>query len=549
MDIPRVIADRFRVEREIGRGGMGTVYRATHLGLERIVAVKILKPEFAADPEVGERFMREARTMARLRHPRAAMIFDAGRLPDGRPFIVMEHVEGETLADALAREGRFDAVRAVRVACEICDVLAEAHRLGIVHRDLKPSNIMLNARGVCVLDFGIAKVLADSTEVTRTHLTTESGLIIGTPRYMSPEQCLGQNVGPASDLYSVGVLLYEMLAGHPPFTDQLQSVVLVKQATAAPPSLVGVNAVVPRRLAFVTHALLAKQPANRPTSAQAARAQLERSLAPLSSFDAAPDPFAATVAALDARPAFAPRLLAGAIVCGLLGGCLLAWSRGIVGGSGLTKVQAAGAPHAAAQRFAGGQMDVPGALSGGNSTPDSAQTFTPAAARQLAASLVTRGLISDARALRTAGGAPPRIVAVRGEHETSSGGDGGGARLVVLEQRVGLTGGYRVATELPLDIDGFRGANWSLDVLDADNDGNDELLCTGTGARDDLFSRRLVLYAPAARQTYSVRVGLDGREARAMRVRWSANAAGERAKPYRAALRERALASMPRARS
>ncbi|HZG51956.1 MAG TPA: serine/threonine-protein kinase, partial [Pyrinomonadaceae bacterium] len=238
MDIPRVIANRFRIECEIGRGGMGTVYLATHLGLERPVAIKVLKTEFAADPEVAERFMREARTMARLRHTRAAMIFDAGSLPDGRPFIVMEHVEGATLADVLAREGRFPAERAVRIACEICDVLAEAHALGIVHRDLKPSNIMLNERGVSVLDFGIAKVLTASADVTKTHATTESGLIIGTPRYMSPEQCLGQPVGPASDLYSVGVIVYEMLTGQPPFTDQLQSAVLVRQATSAPPPLV-----------------------------------------------------------------------------------------------------------------------------------------------------------------------------------------------------------------------------------------------------------------------------------------------------------------------
>ncbi|MDT7602580.1 MAG: eukaryotic-like serine/threonine-protein kinase, partial [Acidobacteriota bacterium] len=271
MDIPQVIANRFRVECEIGRGGMGTVYRATHLGLDRIVAVKVLKKDVAADPEVAERFMREARTMAKLRHARAAMIFDAGKLPDGRPFIVMEHVEGTTLAEVLARDGRFAPERAVRVATEICDVLTEAHRLGIVHRDLKPSNIMLNERGVCVLDFGIAKVLANSADTTRTHATTESGLIIGTPRYMSPEQCTGQPVGPASDLYSLGVLLYEMLAGQPPFLDQLQSAVLVKQATQPPPPLVSRRADVPRRLALVVHALLAKSTSDRPKSAREAR--------------------------------------------------------------------------------------------------------------------------------------------------------------------------------------------------------------------------------------------------------------------------------------
>src|ERR687890_2044732 len=127
MDVPHIIAGRFRIECEIGKGGMGTVYRATHLGLARTVAVKIIKPEFASDPDVTDRFMREARTMARLRHPHAAMIFDAGNLPDGRHFIIMEFVEGVTLSQALQTEGRFTPERAVRIASEICDVLNEAH--------------------------------------------------------------------------------------------------------------------------------------------------------------------------------------------------------------------------------------------------------------------------------------------------------------------------------------------------------------------------------------------------------------------------------------
>jgi serine/threonine-protein kinase len=160
MDVPQFIAGRFRIEREIGTGGMGTVYLATHLGLERPVAVKIIKREFAGDADVADRFLREARTMAKLHHPHAAMIFDAGNLPDGRHFIVMEFVEGETLSQVLAREGRFSAQRAVDIATQICDVLEEAHRLGIIHRDLKPSNILIGKRGVCVLDFGVAKVLA-----------------------------------------------------------------------------------------------------------------------------------------------------------------------------------------------------------------------------------------------------------------------------------------------------------------------------------------------------------------------------------------------------
>ncbi|HEV2862718.1 MAG TPA: serine/threonine-protein kinase [Pyrinomonadaceae bacterium] len=330
MDTPHVIAGRFRVEREIGRGGMGTVYRASHLGLERPVAVKILKQEFAAHPEVADRFMREARTMARLKHPRAAMIFDAGHLADGRPFIVMEYVEGATLAEVLAREGRFDPARAVRVAAEILDVLAEAHALGIVHRDLKPSNIMLNARGVCVLDFGIAKVLQDSTDVTRTHATTETGLVIGTPRYMSPEQCLGHRVGPASDLYSVGVLLYEMLAGRPPFTDQLSSAVLVKQATTPPPPLAGLRPDCPRRLAQAVHALLAKAPAHRAASAAEARTLLERAVEPpprvVVGLVPESEPLASTIGALDSgRFAFA-RVATAFTILSILTTVLIMWA-------------------------------------------------------------------------------------------------------------------------------------------------------------------------------------------------------------------------------
>src|SRR6266478_4888555 len=278
MDVPHIIAGRFRIECEIGKGGMGTVYRATHLGLERPVAVKVIKPEYALDPDLAERFMREARTMARLRHTHAAIIFDAGNLPDGRHFIVMEFVEGETLSEALARESPFTPERTVKIVSDICSVLAEAHSLGIVHRDLKPSNIMLTDRGVCVLDFGVAKVLATSTDATATHATTGSGMIVGTPRYMSPEQCLGQRVGARSDLYSLGILAYEMLTGHPPFTDALPSALLVKQATAPAPPLPKLRPDIPKPLALAVHTLLAKRAEDRPRTAVVARAMLVRSL-------------------------------------------------------------------------------------------------------------------------------------------------------------------------------------------------------------------------------------------------------------------------------
>jgi serine/threonine protein kinase len=535
MDIPRVIANRFRIECEIGRGGMGTVYLATHLGLERPVAIKVLKTEFAADPEVAERFMREARTMARLRHARAAMIFDAGSLPDGRPFIVMEHVEGSTLADVLAREGRFTAERAVRIACEICDVLAEAHALGIVHRDLKPSNIMLNERGVSVLDFGIAKVLATSADVTRTHATTESGLIIGTPRYMSPEQCMGQPIGPASDLYSVGVLIYEMLAGQPPFTDQLQSAVLVRQATAPPPPLVARCPETPRRLALAAHTLLAKNPSDRPKSAREAQALLERSLADTTQPLIMPEvaPFASTLATINTRASNAPQLMAAATVFAVLAGVLFFWSNN---------------GNAGARANAGSlqsERTLPAAIVQSTSAESNDEQSAPPiiraslsndAARQIAATVSIDGNVSEARVLRTTRGT--YIAAVRDERSR------GASQLLLMETR-GAMGGFRVAARAELDKEGFRGAKWTAEVIDADNDGYDEVICTGSDSRDDPFSRRLVLYVPRTRQSYSMRAGMDGREARAVRLKWSANAAGDRAKPFRAALRARALADLP----
>jgi serine/threonine protein kinase len=454
MDIPRVIANRFRIECEIGRGGMGTVYLATHLGLERPVAIKVLKAEFAADPEVAERFMREARTMARLRHTRAAMIFDAGSLPDGRPFIVMEHVEGATLADVLAREGRFSPERAVRIACEICDVLAEAHALGIVHRDLKPSNIMLNERGVSVLDFGIAKVLTASADVTKTHATTESGLIIGTPRYMSPEQCMGRQVGTASDLYSVGVLVYEMLSGEPPFTDQLQSAVLVRQATAAPPPLMARCPEVPRRLAMATHTLLAKNPSDRPQSAREARAMLERSIQQTAQLVMPEDtaPFASTLATINTRSSNGSRLIAAATILAMLGGLFFAWSnsnttsaRGKAGSAsrpGASRpVASSTSPAAATDVQTDFVNDFEDAGREATASPVIPASLSGDAARQIAATVSADGAVSEARALRTMRGAS--IAAVRDERQRS-----GMSQLVLMETR-GAMGGFRVTARAP----------------------------------------------------------------------------------------------------
>ena len=277
--IPQLIGSNLRVEEELGRGGMGTVYRATHLGLDRVVAVKILNQEVAANANVSQRFAREAKLMAKLRHPRAAMIYDSGTLPDGRLFIVMEYVEGVTLADVLKKTGKMPYRQAVEIAVSICDVLSEAHSLGIIHRDLKPANIMLNGRDVYVLDFGIAKLLnSDSAETLKLSMTG-NGALIGTPHYMSPEQCLGEPVEARSDLYSLGALLYETLSGRPPFDEEVFSAIIIKHAMVEPPPLNDLNGEIPAALIQVVNQLLAKKPSDRPANAEAAKVLLLASVA------------------------------------------------------------------------------------------------------------------------------------------------------------------------------------------------------------------------------------------------------------------------------
>jgi predicted Ser/Thr protein kinase len=529
MDTPQIIAGRFRVEREIGRGGMGTVYRASHLGLERPVAVKILKQEFAAYPEVAERFMREARTMARLRHPRAAIIFDAGHLADGRPFIVMEYVEGSTLAETLAREGPFAPERAVRVVAEICDVLSEAHALGIVHRDLKPSNIMLNERGVCVLDFGIAKVLQTSTEVTRTHPTTESGLVIGTPRYMSPEQCLGHRVGPATDLYSVGVLLYEMLAGRPPFVDTLSSVVLVKQATAQPPSLLGLRPDLPRALAQAVHGLLAKNPAHRPASAADVRGMIERSVEVsrinITTGGVPAEPFASTIGALRSGRYTFTRVASLFALLAMAFTVMVAWSAR-AGQTGALKALAADPDVTAAALMPRNKARAP------RRQPEAAP-LTAADAWKVATAL-TKGKVVDARVVGTGAGQVVAAVAALPSE--------GGARSLFVIERGAARGSYTVASQMRLDVEGFRGADWTEEAVDLDGDGYDEVLCTGSGPSDGARDgRRYVVYAPRKRETYSLHLAPDSSGAHQLRATWSPNTQGREAELFRHALRQLAL--------
>ena len=253
-----VIHDRFRIIAPIARGGMGAVYKAEQAPLGRLVAIKVLSPKHdeEKDPEFRKRFFLEAATVAKLSHPNTVTVFDYGQ-SDGIYFIVMELLEGVTLKTALKRDGAFGPERAMQVTKQICRSLREAHRLGIIHRDMKPGNVMLLEQGdekdyVKVLDFGLVKDIEAEDEED----LTQAGVFMGSPKYMAPEQIQGERVDGRSDIYSVGVLLYEMLAGAPPFVREKQVQILMDHINAPVPPL---PASVPPELAEVVEKCLAKK--------------------------------------------------------------------------------------------------------------------------------------------------------------------------------------------------------------------------------------------------------------------------------------------------
>ena len=219
-----ILAERYELIDEIGRGGFGMVYRAKQLNMDREVAVKLLPPNFMSIPDVVERFKREAQLASRLRHPNTITLHDYGS-HENVLYIVMELLTGEDLADVLKRDGKLPVKRAIKIARQVLKSLSEAHEQGIVHRDLKPENVFLSVVGedtdvVKVLDFGIAKLASPRPEDAhdeKNRALTISGSTVGTPTYMSPEQAAGEEVTGQSDLYTLGVILYEMINGRPPF--------------------------------------------------------------------------------------------------------------------------------------------------------------------------------------------------------------------------------------------------------------------------------------------------------------------------------------------
>ncbi len=265
-----VIGGRYRIEAQIGAGGMAEVFRGFDTVLSRPVAVKILAPQFARDPEFVERFRREARAAARLNHPNVVAVYDTGAA-DGTNFIVMEYVEGRTLADFLGQGGKLTPARALEIAEHVCDALEAAHAQGVVHRDVKTANIMITRQGVVkVMDFGIARIAEGAQTLAQT------AAVLGTAAYLSPEQAQGRPVDARSDIYSLGVVLYEMVAGRPPFTGDSPVAVAYKhvQESPAPPS--ALNPEVSPPLDAVVMRALAKNPANRYASAVKFRDDLER---------------------------------------------------------------------------------------------------------------------------------------------------------------------------------------------------------------------------------------------------------------------------------
>lgn len=315
------LADRYAIEREIGSGGMATVYLAEDLKHHRKVAVKVLRPELAAT--LGpERFLREIEVAARLQHPHILPLHDSGEA-GGFLYYVMPYVEGQSLREKLVEEGELPIDEAVRVIKEVVDALAHAHEHGVVHRDIKPDNIMLSGRHAMVTDFGVAKAVSEATG--QQQLTT-AGVALGTPAYMAPEQAAAEDhIDHRADIYAIGAMAYELLAGRPPFTGNTSQAILGAHVTETPEPVTKHREAVPPALEQLVMKCLEKKPADRWQSAEAMLPQLEAMATPSGGMT--------PTGTLPAAPARAPlqRNLIGAVAAAVLlvaGGWWIASGRG-----------------------------------------------------------------------------------------------------------------------------------------------------------------------------------------------------------------------------
>jgi serine/threonine protein kinase/HAMP domain-containing protein len=274
------LVGRYQIQARIGQGAMANVYRAHDPDINRVLAIKVLKREFCRNEEFAARFLREARAAGALSHPNIVTIYNVGEI-QGFPYIAMELLDGVPLDQAAERQGRFPISDVIEIGIQLADALRYAHEQGVVHRDIKPSNIMLgkDGRSVKILDFGIARV-EECAQTQAEAVRTQVGQVVGTPRYMSPEQALGRDLDGRSDLFSVGALLYELITGAPAFNGS-SAATLALQITQQEPSPINVTPECPRGLRFIIDKLLAKRPERRFANGAALLDALQREKAAL----------------------------------------------------------------------------------------------------------------------------------------------------------------------------------------------------------------------------------------------------------------------------
>lgn len=320
------LAGRYSLERELGRGGMATVYLAKDIKHDREVAIKVLLPELSAS--IGaDRFEREIRLAAKLQHPHILGLYDSG-VAEGLMYYVMPFVKGESLRDRIDREGQLPLEDALRITFEVADALGFAHAQGIVHRDIKPENILLSGDYALVADFGIARAVSEAGAAK----LTQTGMAMGTPVYMAPEQSVGEVVGPTADLYSLGCMLYEMLAGEPPFTGKNAVAIMARHAMEQVPSIRIVRSSVPEEVEEAIFQAMGKVPADRPQTAAAFTELLGAPLGATSTMKARatasyrrPTP-SVGVAITPARPAWTNPVGLAALLLVIVGGAFGVWS-------------------------------------------------------------------------------------------------------------------------------------------------------------------------------------------------------------------------------
>jgi len=273
--VGETIAERYELEEVVGQGGMSTVYKAHDSLLERYVALKVLHQQYNEDEDFVERFKREARSVAQLQHPNIVTVIDRGE-EDGRQYIVFEFIDGENLKELVVRKGRLEVRDALEIADEVAQGLAFAHENGLVHRDVKPQNVLLNGDGRAkVTDFGIAR----SLDVE--HGVTQTGTILGTSNYIAPEQATGQPVDAHTDVYSLGIVLYEMITGELPFPGESFVAIAMKHIQQPSPNVLDIRGDVPLRVASMIDRALEKDPEQRFPTMGAFAAEIEASLAEL----------------------------------------------------------------------------------------------------------------------------------------------------------------------------------------------------------------------------------------------------------------------------